>query len=240
LAAQLQFQRVHAADKLLVHLLDQGGISREPAGVELAHLIDQRLQLLPRLGTILHYGANLVEQVQSLVDLALSIGRVRTLLGRHGLTGDASIAGVIGAIAVAVAIAAATGRIACRTSDAIPDITCQGLPPLATGALATGLTLTTLTGLAAALTASTGLAALLARLPRLPILRLLLTGLASLTGLPVAAELAGPLELLAAGLAGLPLSRLRVRLRVGLRVRSRVRLRAGTPAEAGKLVTHTR
>ena len=226
-----------------MHLLNQGGIPGKTAGIQIAHLIDQRLQLLPRLGTILHYGANLVEKVQSLVDLALGIGRVGTLLGRHGLSGDASIAGVIGAIAVAVAIAAATGRIACRTSDAVPDITCQGLTPLtalATGALATGLTLTTLTGLAAALTASTGLAALLARLPRLPILRLLLTGLASLTGLPVAAELAGPLELLAAGLAGLPLSRLRVRLRVGLRVRSRVRLRAGTPAEAGKLVTHTR
>ena len=54
LAAQLQFQRVHAADQLLVHLLDQRGIPGETAGIQIAHLIDQGLQLLPRLGTILH------------------------------------------------------------------------------------------------------------------------------------------------------------------------------------------
>ena len=94
LAAQLQFQRVHVADELLVHLLDQRGIPGETAGIQIAHLIDQRLQLLPRLGTILHRGANLVEKVQSLVDLALRIGRVGTLLRRHGLAGDARIAGV--------------------------------------------------------------------------------------------------------------------------------------------------
>ena len=82
LAAQLQFQRVHAADELLVHLLDQSGIPGETAGIQIAHLIDQGLQLLPRLGTILHHGANLVEKVQSLVDLALGVGRVGTLLGR--------------------------------------------------------------------------------------------------------------------------------------------------------------
>jgi len=52
----LQFQRVHAADELLVHLLDQGGIPGETAGIQIAHLIDQGL---------------LVEKVQSLVDLAL-------------------------------------------------------------------------------------------------------------------------------------------------------------------------
>ena len=82
LAAQLQFQRVHAADELLVHLLDQRGIPGETAGIQIAHLIDQGLQLLPRLGTILHCGTNLVEKVQSLLDLALRIGRIGTLLGR--------------------------------------------------------------------------------------------------------------------------------------------------------------
>src|SRR5471030_422145 len=111
LAAQLQFERVHVADELPVHLLHQGGIPRETAGIQIAHLIDQRLQLLPGLGTILHYGANLVEEVQSLVDLALGVGRVGTLLGRHGLTGDARIAGVIGTHPVAIAIGRATGRI---------------------------------------------------------------------------------------------------------------------------------
>jgi len=43
LAAQLQFQRVHAADELLMHLFDQGGIAGETAGVQIAHLLDQGL-----------------------------------------------------------------------------------------------------------------------------------------------------------------------------------------------------
>ncbi len=81
LAAELQFQRVHVADQLLVHLLHQFGIPWETAGIQLAHLVDQGLQLLARLGTILHYGANLVEEVQSLVNLPLGIGRVGALLG---------------------------------------------------------------------------------------------------------------------------------------------------------------
>src|SRR5471030_1535549 len=74
LAAQLQFERIHVADKLLVHLLNHGGIPRETAGIEIAHLIDQGLQLVPGLGSILHHGANLVEKVQPLFNLALGIG----------------------------------------------------------------------------------------------------------------------------------------------------------------------
>ena len=176
LLAQLQFQRVHAADELLVHLLDQGGIPGETAGIQIAHLNDQGLQLLPRLGTILHYGTNLVEKVQSLVDLALGVGRVGTLLRRHGLAGDASIAGVIVAKYRTIAIASATGRIPHRTRKAVAHRTrlasaSAGLTSLllAAGALAVGLTtLTTLT------TTLTGLApSFLARLPRLAVLRLL-------------------------------------------------------------------
>ena len=121
LTAQLQFQRVHAADELLVHLLNQGGIPGETAGIQIAHLIDQGLQLLPRLGTILHYGANLIEKVQSLLDLPLGIGRVGTLLGRHGLAGDAGIAGVPAARPVAVP--ASASRISYRAGDAITDLT---------------------------------------------------------------------------------------------------------------------
>jgi len=122
LAAQLQLQRVHAADKLLAHLLDQGGIAGETARIQAAHLVDQRLQLLARLGTILHCGTNLVEKVQPLVDFALGIGRVGTLLWRHGTAGDASIAGVIAAIHP-IAIARATARIAYRTGDTVADLT---------------------------------------------------------------------------------------------------------------------
>jgi len=189
-----------------VHLLNQGGIARKAFGIQIAHLIDQGLQLLARLGTILDYGTNLVEKVQSLVNLALGIGRVGSRLGSHGLPGDVGIAGVIGAIPVAIAIAAA--RVACGTGDAVADRTCQGSGALAAGL--TGLTgLATLTGLAllaslALLTTLTGLAALLALL-------------AGLTGLPVAGEWAG--------LAGLTLSRLTLS---GLSV--------GTSAEAGELI----
>jgi hypothetical protein len=200
---------------LLVHLLDQGGIARETAGIQIAHLLDQGLQLLPRLGTVLHYGTNLVEKVQSLVNLALRIGRIGTLLGRHRLTVDASIAGVISAKPVPIAIGPASGRIADRTGEAVADRTQLALAPAAltrlllAAALATGLT--ALTGLSALL-------ARLARLPRLAVLRLLPAGLTGLTGLPVAVEWPG-FELLA-GTAGLTLSRLRV----------------GTSAEAGELV----
>ena len=54
LAAQLQFERVNGADQLLVHLLDQGWVPGETFGIETPHLINQGLQLLARLGTILH------------------------------------------------------------------------------------------------------------------------------------------------------------------------------------------
>ena len=40
LAAQLQFQRIHITQELLVHLLDQAGIAGETAGIEVTHLID--------------------------------------------------------------------------------------------------------------------------------------------------------------------------------------------------------
>jgi hypothetical protein len=231
LAAQLQFERVHGTDELLVHLLDEGGIPGETLGIEAAHLLDQRLQLLARLGTILHYGAYLIEKVQSLVDLALRIGRIGTLLGRDGLTGDVSIAGVIGAKPIAIAIAAATGRIAYRTGDAVTH-----RPPLSSAVLTT---LTVLAGLAsgalaallsATLSALTGLSALLARLARLPGLTVLGLLLAGLTGSPVAGELA-TLVLLAPGLAAT------LRLPTGSSLR---RLRAGPSAEAGELIAQAR
>ena len=149
-----------------MHLLDQRGIPGETAGIQLAHLIDQGLQLLLRLGTILHDGANLVENVHPLVNLALGIGRVGTLLGRHRPTGDASIAGVIAAIQIAIALApAASRRIADRTREAVADLT----PCLVSACLAT-LLLAPL---------------LLARLAVLP----LLARLTGLTGLAAAARL---------------------------------------------------
>src|SRR6516164_5591991 len=117
LVAQLQFERVHGADQLLAHLLNQGGVPREASRVQIAHLFNQGLQLLLRLGTILHCGANLVEKVQPLVNLALRVGRVGTLIRRHGPTGDAGIAGVKIAIERAVAIPSTPGR----TRDAVAD-----------------------------------------------------------------------------------------------------------------------
>ena len=121
-AAQLQFKRVHFADQLLVHLLDQGRIAAKTARIQITHLIDQGLQLLPRLRIILHDGANLVEQVQSLVDLALGIGWVGTLLGRRGPVGESAVSGVDVAIHGAITIAA-PGCSAVRTAHAVADIT---------------------------------------------------------------------------------------------------------------------
>jgi hypothetical protein len=144
LAAQLQFQRIHFADQLLVHLLDQGGIPGEAAGVQLAHLINQSLQLLPRIGAILHCGANLIEKIHSLVDLALRIGGVGTSLRRHRPSRDASIAGVNAADYIAIA-AGPTGRIADLAGKAIANLT-----GLASAGLTTLTRLARLPGLAAA------------------------------------------------------------------------------------------
>ena len=102
---------------------------------------------MQRLRIILHGGTSLVQKVQSLINLALGICRVRTLPGRYCLNGDAS-AGILTAIYVAVAPAAA--RIANRTSLTSASL----FAPLATGLN----TLTRLTLLLAGLTALTGLA----------------------------------------------------------------------------------
>jgi hypothetical protein len=94
-------------------------------------LIDQGLHLLTRLGTILHHRANLVEKVQSLVNLALIIGRAGTALRRHRLTGDPSIAGIIAAKPEAIAIAPATCWISYRAGDAVADSAWLALAGLA-------------------------------------------------------------------------------------------------------------
>jgi hypothetical protein len=60
-----------------MHLFNESGIPRETAGIEIAHLLDQGLQLLPLFGIILNGRANLIESVQRLVDLTLGIGWVR-------------------------------------------------------------------------------------------------------------------------------------------------------------------
>jgi hypothetical protein len=141
---------------LLVHLLDQGGITRKTARIQIAHLIDQRLQLLPGFRIILHCGANLVEEVQTLVDLLLCVGRVRTLLGRRRLTRDAGIAG-IPAAAVALGI-----PIAARASHTVAD-----RPPAVLAAILIPLAAATALALLALLSALTTLA-ILCLLPLLP------------------------------------------------------------------------
>ena len=174
LAAQLQFQRVDVAQQLLVHLFDQARVPGETAGVEIAHLIDQSLQLATRLGAVLHCRAKLVQNVQALVNLTLGIGRVGTLLRCDRSTGDSRVAGVDATVRVASAIGGAAGRIAYRSGEAIADGTSLVSAGL-TGLLTRRTSLPRL--LAGLLTALAGLALLLA-------------------GLAIAAELSG-LELLA-------------------------------------------
>jgi len=212
LPAQFQLQRIHAADKLLVHLFHQRRVPWEALRIQIAHLVDQRLQLLPRFRAILHRRANLVEKVQSLVDLPLRIGRICALLRRHGLARDVRIARIPRAKPIAIPVApAARRRIANRSCVAVSNraglavahpasllpaaLACLLLPASALTALAA------LTTLLSRLTLLSGLAGL-------PVLPLALT---LLPRLPVAIELAR-LKLLAAGwsataglsLAGLP------------------------------------
>ena len=63
LAPKLEFERVDVAEQLLVHLLNQRWIPRKPARIQFAHLVDQRLQLLTSLRTILQGGTNLIQQI---------------------------------------------------------------------------------------------------------------------------------------------------------------------------------
>lgn len=134
--AQLQFERIHIAQELLMHLLHQGWIPGEAAGVQITHLLDQRLQLALRLRIILYLGANLVKKSQALVNLALRVGRVGTGLRRHRVTGDPSVARVPGAIRLTVAIARPATCVAYWTSLAIACAVCLALLPRLPGSAA--------------------------------------------------------------------------------------------------------
>lgn len=129
--------------------------------------------MLACFGTILDGGANLVEKVEALFDLALRVGRVRTLLRSDGATRDVSIAGV--EIAEYGSVTIASRRITCGARDAVAHLATLIAASLIAAALSTTLatlTLTTLTGLPT--------------LPRLAVLGLLLTllaGTAPLTAL---------------------------------------------------------
>jgi hypothetical protein len=171
LATQLQFQRVHVADQLLVHLFNQGGIPGETAGIQIAHFLDQGLQLCPRLGIVLDRGANLVQSVQGLIDLALGVGGARILLRSDGLLATgASGARVLTGIDVAVGGAAGTAaaRITGEVADGAPlasaALTWLTLTIALALALALPLTLTLTLTLSLSLTLSLALALLLARL----------------------------------------------------------------------------
>ena len=217
LAAQLEFERVDLADQLLVHLLDQRRIPWKELGIQVTHLFDQRLQLLARLGAILHRGLHLIEKVQPLIDLGLGIGRSGSLSRHCGRAGSASGAGVIAKRAVFI-VPATAARI---TRDA-------GTPALTT-------LLATLSRLASLALLSTlarlATLALLSALSRLATLALL-TALALLSRLTVARQLlAGPVTLLSrlSAAAGLSLTRL-----------SLSRLPAGTSPEPIELIPQTR
>jgi hypothetical protein len=179
--------------------------------------------LLPCFGAILNHGPKLVQYVQTLIDLTLRIGRIRTLLRCRSLSGNACVAGVppaavavSAALGVGIAGSAASDSVANRTSLAgrLTTTTALAATTLAGTAL---LSLALLPGLAtlSLLPTSATLSLLALALPlTLPLTRLatlarLLTGLAalaSLTGLPVAAELAGLKLLLATALALLTLA----------------------------------
>lgn len=173
------------------------------------------------LGTILHRATNLIEQVQSLVNLGLGIGRGGTLRPRRrGLTGNAIIAGI---------------DVAKRSAPATP--TGPSVRDAAAGLIALTLTLAlalTLTSLALASFTLTALALLtltLLALAALAVLALLLTLLSALTGLLTIGHQLTGLEL--AGLIAAALLALTLTL-----AGSRIGLRLST--EAVKLIAQTR
>lgn len=218
--AQLQFEPIHLAHELLMHLLDESGIARETAGIEITHLIDQRLHLLLVFGIVLHCGTNLIEGAQSLINLALGVGRVLAWPRHRGRTGC-----YLGVAGVDVAV----GRTA---STAAPRTVVVDLTRLAALCHLTALTLSALSlslslALPLSLPALT-LFALSLSLPGLTLFALTLALLAltlallALARLTVAIELAG-LELLS---AGLPLTL----LTLTLLTLTLLTLRVGTPA----------
>src|SRR5579859_323889 len=145
-----------------MHLLYQAWIPGETFGIEIAHLIDQRLQFALCLRTILYCRANSVEQVQSLVNVALGVGRIGTLLRRNSAAGDVSIAGVVTAIHGGTAIGPAPRRITYWTSEPVAHgtslLSSSGLLPgtCLPGGTAWSLLLTALLTGAARLTAEAG------------------------------------------------------------------------------------
>jgi len=181
-----------------VHLFDESRIAGKTARIEIAHLFNERLQLLLCLGIILNRGANGVEEVQALVDGFLGIGRSGTLVGRHGLSLDPGIARVPGAITL-LAVSVAAGRSA---GNAVTDLARTALAARLTLAVLAALALSALSLLAPASALPATLGLLLATLATLPALSLLalslltLALLATLALLRLPAELTG-LELLA-------------------------------------------
>jgi hypothetical protein len=161
----------------------------------------------------------LIEQVQSLVNLGLGIGRGGTLRPRRrGLTGNAIIAGID--VAKRCAAATSTGPSVRDAAVGLTTLTSAGLTTLT-------LTLPGLTTLTLATFTLTALA-----LFALAVLPLLLTLLSALAGLTVGHELTG-LELAglsATALLGLTLTLALTRLRIGLRL----------PAETVQLIAQTR
>lgn len=157
LLTQPQLQGVHVTDELLMDLLDQARISWEPAGIEIAHLVDERSEFALCLRIVLHDRANRAQKVQALVNLALRIGRVRPLWRCSGTAALELIAAwVPGPLDAAIAIAPAT--VAHGSSHTVADTIhstahlagLAGLSVLSRLATGAALLLATWTGLLAA------------------------------------------------------------------------------------------
>jgi hypothetical protein len=146
---------------------------------------------LPGLRTILHCRTYRIQQVQPLIDSLLCIGRRRALIRSRCLTGDVSVAGVIGAKPLAAASLRVSGRSAgytipdiARPACGIAALTCLAVVAIHATPALTSLPLTALLTLTLALTWSLAATLLLAGLSILGLLLTLLATLASLPCLP--------------------------------------------------------
>jgi len=218
-----------------VHLFDESRIAGKTARIEIAHLFNERLQLLLCLGIILNRGANGVEEVQALVDGFLGIGRSGTLVGRHGLSLDPGIARVPGAITL-LAVSVAAGRSA---GNAVTDLARTALAARLTLAVLAALALSALSLLAPASALPATLGLLLATLATLPALSLLALSLLTLALLTLALLATLALLRLPAELTGLELLACAVTLSLLISLTGLIaltRLIPGTSPKSGELI----
>lgn len=128
LAAKLEFEGIDLADQFLVHLLHESRVAGEAARIEVAHLLDERLEFGARFGAVLDHGTNAAEGIESLIDFVLRIGWIGALLRCDGLALNVRVASILAAEERAAAIACAASWLPTGPAILLPT-PAAWLPP---------------------------------------------------------------------------------------------------------------